>query len=196
MTQGQDPRLLHFRWILYHWAAVIPVTTRSAKQDQGACLIAPSFLPSPKPPCFVVWNWQEEKQKGKRGLVGRNKWRQKTKTTYFLVFLEWGTRWMVVLYPEMGKSGEYKVTQEYVLGHTKSAISESQETVKLEAVYRWQGCSGVVTAKDKTTDRLALVVQWLRICLPMQATQVWSLFRELRIYQICWNSWSSYYMSS
>ena len=43
---------------------------------------------------------------------------------------------MVVLYPEMGKSGEYKVTQEYVLGHTKSAISESQETVKLEAVYR------------------------------------------------------------
>ena len=46
-----------------------------------------------------------------------------------------------------------------------------------------------------TNSRRILVFQWLRICLPMQGTQVWLLVREDRICcwaanPVCHNSWS------
>ena len=52
-------------------------------------------------------------------------------------------------------------------------------------IIRGWGCGGIgeMLSKGehlKLVDRTSLVVQWLRIHLPMQETQVWSLFGELR----------------
>ena len=39
--------------------------------------------------------------------------------------------------------------------------------------------------QDHGPSGISLVLQWLRLCLPMQKTRVWSLIRELRSHMLC-----------
>ena len=104
------------------------------------------------------------KCQGQRSLVGYSQWhRQKSYTTEQLYFT------LIILKRFW-----------YLKFFLHSSLSHDFWASESEAL-QWNGSCGQNFLKNlRTMEGMSLVVQWLKICLPMQGTWIWSLVEEPR----------------